>query len=106
MTSPLIVKDTHPNKHFTGITQTGLNAMNLGLTHNTVIDERLPGTLDRLSADLDAFGVVVPGAVQARHEAKAATSTQNAVLKQGYERVRAIRQMVRKAGAPKDVRRA
>jgi hypothetical protein len=106
MTRPLILKESHPNKDFTGITQAGLKAVSLGLTHKAVIDARLPGAIDRLNADLDAFGVVVPGALQARHEAKAATTSQNAVLEQGHERVRAIRQMVQKSGAPKDVRQA
>jgi hypothetical protein len=106
MTNPLTIKDTHPAKDFTGITQAGLKAYNLAVLYKAEIEARLPGTTDALSADLVAFGVVVPGAVQARHESRVATTTQNTVLKQGYERVRAIRQTVRKAGAKKDVQRA
>jgi hypothetical protein len=106
VTRSLILKDTHPPKDFTSITQAGLKALNLGLTHKAEIDPRLPGITDSLSADLDALGAVVPGAVQARHEAQVATRTQNAVLGQGYARVRAIRLTVRKSGVKKEVQRA
>lgn len=106
MPRSLILKDTHPPKAFASITQVGLKATSLALEHQEVIDARLPGTLDRLTADLVALGVVVPGTVQVRHEARVATTLQNSLLEQGYARVRAIRETVRKAGAPKDVRRA
>jgi hypothetical protein len=106
MASSLIIKDTYPAKDFTSITQTGLKAYNLANTHRPEIDARLPGTLDALGADLETFGAAVPGTVQARHEAQAATTTQNAVLKKGYAQVRAIRATVRKTTTKKEVRRA
>src|SRR4051812_35685802 len=106
MNSPLNIKDTRPRIDFTTITQVGLQAYNLGLAHKAAIDPSRPGTIDGLGTDLDAIGVVVPGAVQAHHEARVATSTQNTLLEQGYTRVRAIRTAIRKAGAPKDVQRA
>jgi hypothetical protein len=107
MTSPLIVKDTHPRKDFTAITQSGLKALSLALDHQAVIDPRLPaGTVAGLEEDLEALGAAIPGAVQVRHEAKAATTAQNTMLKQGYAQVLAIRKAVRKAEAPKDVQKA
>jgi hypothetical protein len=106
VTNPLIVKATCPAKDFTSITQTGLKALNLALTYSAEISPRLPGATDGLRKDLDALGVVLPGAVQARNEAGAATATQNATVRRGYARVQAIRQTVRKSGAPKEVQRA
>jgi hypothetical protein len=106
MTTPLTIKDTHPTIDFTSITQAGIKAYNLALAHKAEIDPCLPGTIDALSNDLDALGAVVPGALQARHEARAATHAQNALLRQGHTRVRAIRKTVRRSGAPEDVQRA
>jgi hypothetical protein len=107
MTSPLIAKDSHPKKDFTGVTQVGLKAYDLGVTHQAVIEPRLPeGTLVGLKEDLDDLGAVVPGAMQARHEAKAATTAQNTRLRQGRTRVRAVRDAVSKSNVSKDIQRA
>jgi hypothetical protein len=106
MVSILIVKDTPSKKGSTSIIQLGLKALNLALVHKAEIDARQPGIIERISEDLDAMGVVVPGAVQARHEAIVATSAQNVLVEEGYARVRAIRETVRKSGALQDVRRA
>lgn len=106
MTSAIIVKDNHPARDFVSITQVGLKAYDLGVANQASIEARLPGTLAALAKDLDTLGVVVPGATQARNEAVAATAAQNALVRQGYAQVRAIRQVVRKAGAPADVQRA
>src|SRR5262245_18811406 len=103
MADAIHLKDNHPGKDFTSITQVGMKAYDLATTHQAVIDARLPGARDRLMNDLDSLGAVVPGAMQARHEARVATSAQNAAVKQGYEQVKAIRQGIRKAGALKDL---
>jgi len=107
MTSPIIATDAHPNQGFDSITQLGLKALNLAILHQAVIEPRLPaGTINGLTSDLDALGVVVPGAQQVQRESQTATAEQRAALRKGYARVRAVRSAVRKSGAPKDVQRA
>jgi hypothetical protein len=106
MTTSLIIKDTRPTKDFTIITQIGLKTVNLALAHKDAIEARLPGAIDSLILNLDAVGVVVPGALQARNEARAATAAQNAQVEKGYLQVQAIRETIRTSGAPKDVQRA
>ncbi len=107
MNTTLIVKDTHPKKDFTAITQLGLKALNLALVHAASIGPRLPqGMIEVLTSDLENLGDVVPGAKQARSEATAATSAQHAALAQGFTQVRQIRSAIRRAKAPADVKRA
>jgi hypothetical protein len=106
METQLITKDTPPALSFNRITHLGLTALNLVLSHKAVMDERLPGVADTLSQGLDDLGVAVPGAIQTRHESVAATSAQTARTQQGYARVRAVRRMLKKAGAQKEIRKA
>ena len=107
MNAPLIVTHTHPKKDFTAITQLGLKALNLALTHAAALGQRFPeGMVEGLSDDLANLGEVVPGAKVARNEAVAATSAQNVALETGYTQARQIRAAVRRAKAPADVKRA
>ena len=107
MTSTLIVRDTLPKKDFSSITQLGLKALNLALSHAAALTPRLPrDMLKGLAEDLQSLGVVVPGAKQARVEAMSATTTQNAALQQGYSRVLQIRAAIRRAKAPAEVQHA
>lgn len=107
MTAALIVKSTLPAKDFTTITQLGLKALNLAVTHAAALGPRLPeGLVQGLSQDIEKLGEAVPGAKQARSEAVAATSAQNVALEQGHAQMQQIRAAVRRAKAPADVRRA
>jgi hypothetical protein len=106
MTSILSTKNTRPKKDFTIITQIGLKTVNLALAHKDAIEVRLPGAINSLILNLDAVGVVVPGALQARNEARAATVAQNAMVEKGYSLVQAVRETIRTSGAPKEVQRA
>jgi hypothetical protein len=106
MNTLLIVKETYPTRAFSIITQIGLKALNLATSYITAIDERLPGAADSLKDDLDSLGVAVPVARQKRHESVAATTAQKARIRQGHARVRAVRQTIRKAGAPGEIQRA
>ncbi|MDI3283570.1 hypothetical protein [Polyangium sp. 15x6] len=101
------VKSTLPRKDFTAITQLGLKALSLALTHADSLVPRLPeGMIELLSNDIEKLGKVVPGAKQARSEAVAATSAQNVTLERGYAQARQIRAALRRAHAPADVKRA
>ena len=107
MNAALLARDTHPKKDFTSITQLGLKALQLGHTHATVLDPRLPaGLFAGLSEDLERLGEAVPGAKQAWAEAEAATAHQRATLEAGATRVRQVRAAVRRAKAPVDVKHA
>jgi hypothetical protein len=106
MNASLIVKDSHPRKSFHNINHIGLKALNLGVTHQAAIEERLPGVIDALALDLDRLGVAIPGAIQKRSHSVAVTAEQRARILQGYTRVQAIRSMVRTAGVPKTVQQA
>jgi hypothetical protein len=107
MTALLNVTDKLPRKDFSIITQLGLKALSLALTHATALAPRLPeDVVAGLSADLETLGAVVPGARQARLEARSATTTQNTALDQGFTRVRQIRAAVRRAKAPVAVKHA
>lgn len=97
----------HPHQEFSGITQLGHKAANLGLLHQAVLEARLPpATLSTLVGDLDRLGAVVPGARQARREAQVATAEQNAALGVGYAHIKAVRDAVKKARASKEVKEA
>lgn len=106
MTAELPVKTSRPKKSFSSITQIGLKALGLATTYKDAIEARLPGAIESLAGNLDALGVVVPDALQTRHEAIAATAAQNAMIQKGYARVQAVRETVRSSGAPREVRRA
>jgi len=106
MTTAINSTDTHPHRDFNIITQIGLKAYSLGLTYQAEIDARLPGTLTALANDLTALGVVVSDAIQLRKEVIVATAEQNALLKEAYAHLSAIRKTVRKARAPKEIQRA
>lgn len=97
----------HPGQDFTTIVQLALKSLNLALLHQALLDSRLPaGTVPNLISDLDRLGVVVPGARQVRHESKVATADQDAALRAGYARIKAVRTAVKKARASKEVRQA
>jgi len=102
----LTIKKAYPAIEFAGIIQIGIKAYTLAVAHKTEIEARLPGTIDALGKDVDTLAAVIPGAVQARHEAKVATHTQNVLLRQGHTQVKAIRKIVRNSSAPADVQRA
>ncbi|MDI1434509.1 hypothetical protein [Polyangium sorediatum] len=107
MPATLIVKSSYPRKGFTTITQLGLKALHLALTHAAVISPRLPeGLVEGLVSDIESFGDVVPGAKQARSESVAATSEQFAALADGHERARQVRAALHRLKAPVDVKRA
>ncbi|MDI1483021.1 hypothetical protein [Polyangium sp. y55x31] len=107
MNTTSIVKSTYPSKDFNAITQLGLKALNLAVTHAAALGPRLPqGMIEALSDDIEKLGDVVPGAKQARSEAVAATSAQNVALAQGYAQVRQMRAAIRRAQAPTDVKHA
>jgi hypothetical protein len=106
MDTQSLIRDTLPDQGFHIIGQLGLRALNLGTTHKTVIDERIPGVLDALALNLDTLGVAIPGVFQTRHESMVATAEQNARIRQGYSLVRAVRRMVTKARAPEEIRKA
>ncbi|MDI3288167.1 hypothetical protein [Polyangium sp. 15x6] len=107
MTAALIVKSTLPAKDFTTITQLGLKALNLAVTHAAALGPRLSeGLVQGLSEDIEKLGEAIPGAKQARSEAVAATSAQNVALEQGHAQMQQIRVAVRRAKAPADVKRA
>lgn len=107
MTNPILASSAHPNQEFYLITQLGLRAVNLMLTHKDVIEPRLPaGTLDGLTNDLSSFGVAIPGAVQTRAEARVATAEQLAAQKKGHARIQAVRDAVRRSDAPAEVKKA
>jgi len=107
MTATLNVKSSYPRKGFTAITQLGLKALNLANTHAAELGPRLPqGLVEALTSDIESLGEVVPGAKQARSEAVAATSGQNAALTDGYTRAREVRAAIRRVKAPADVKRA
>jgi hypothetical protein len=101
-----VIKDTRPKQGFHVIGQLGLRALNLGTTHKTVIDERVPGVVDALALNLDSLGVAIPGVFQTRHESAVATAEQNAQIRQGYSLFSAVRRMVAKAKAPEEIRKA
>jgi hypothetical protein len=107
MKSPLVASVARPDPAFTTITQLGLKGVNLALKYAAALDGRLPsGVVAGLIEDLDSMGIVVPGAKQARDEAKTATATQDALAEKGYELIRAVRAAVRKARASKEVQKA
>lgn len=106
MTASLIIKNTHPHRDFDHIIQVGLKAFKLASEHAGAIEPRLPGMTAGLKTDVDALGVVIPGALQARAEAKAATGAQRGIAQQACLQVRAIRATVRKSGASKAVQKA
>jgi hypothetical protein len=97
----------HPSQDFAAVALLGLKAENLALLHEAALTPRLPPSLlASLIADLDLLGAVVPGARQIRQEAKVATADQDAALRAGYARVKAVRAAVKKADAPTEVRKA
>ena len=105
--TPLLVTDAHPKQEFADILQLGLKASILAELYLAALEPRLPpGALSDLIEDLDLLGVVVPGARQVRAEATAATADQDAAVRAGYARVRAVRAAVRKSGAPREVKKA
>ena len=107
MTASSSLAHAHPNQEFASIIQLGHKASDLAILHQTVLDPRLPlNTRSTLTDDLDLLGVVVPGAKQARLESKVATADQDATMHAGYEHIRAVRSAVKKARAPKEVKRA
>ena len=106
MSATMITKDTLPRKDFSSITQVGLKAINLALAHATALEPRLPGVAADLQVDLDKLGVVVPKAIQSRHDATTATQSQNALIRQGYRRVQGVRAAVKATKAPKEVQKA
>lgn len=100
-------KDGHPGKDFSLITQLGLKALALATEHTDALRPRLPaGLIEGLGMDLQRLGAAVPGAKTTHAVAKAATVSQEVVLAQGHALVTAIRALVQKAGAEKDVRKA
>lgn len=99
--------DSYPKKQFDQITQTGLKALELGNANKAALEGRLPaGTLDGLSADLEAFGADIPAAYVTRGASKAATRTQDDALAGGYALFNAIRSNVQRRKASEAVRRA
>jgi hypothetical protein len=99
--------NAHPNQAFADVTQLGHKAANLALLHAAALAPRLPPTtVSTLVDDLDLLGTVVPGAKQVRHEAKVATADQDAALRAGYARVKAVRSAVKKARATDEVKKA
>lgn len=107
MTSTLSVQDTHPKKDFSAITQLGLKALGLAQAHAAALEPRLPQDMVKeLESDLGFLGAAVPGAKQARLAGISATTTQNAELARGYERVQQIRAAVRRAKVSAEVQRA
>ncbi|MDI3284842.1 hypothetical protein [Polyangium sp. 15x6] len=107
MTATLIVKTSYPRKGFSAITQLGLKALNLALTHAAALGSRLPqGLAEGLTSDIESLGEVIPGAKQARSEAVAATSGQFAALADGHVRAKQVRAALRRVKAPADVKRA
>ena len=107
MTASSIIATAHPKHDFAGITQLGLKASNLAILHQAALDPRLPpNTLSTLIGDLDLLDTVVPGAKQVRHEARVATADQDATLRAGHARVKAVRDAVKKARASKEVQQA
>jgi uncharacterized protein YqgV (UPF0045/DUF77 family) len=105
-TSQLPVNDSRPRKPFSSISIIGYKALDLVNAHKVEIESRLPGVGEDLSKYLEAMSVVVPGAIQARNVVVAFTSAQNALLQQGCDRAREIRETVRRAGAAMEVRKA
>ncbi|MRG91855.1 hypothetical protein GF068_07940 [Polyangium spumosum] len=102
---PLAVKETHPRKDFTSITQLGLKALHLGQAHAGALEERLPeGLCAGLAEDLQKLGEVIPAALKARAQAEAATAEQQSAVEAGATLVRQFRAAVRRAKAPVDVR--
>jgi hypothetical protein len=96
-----------PSKSFSSINQNALKAFNLVQAHRASLEPRLPsGLIDGLTADLEALGVLVPGAGLVKSEAKVATVKQNVVLAEAYGLVTATRNAVQAAEAPKEVRAA
>jgi hypothetical protein len=106
METHLIMDNTRPKKAFHRIIQIGLRGLNLATAHQTAIEERLPEVVTTLTLKLDELGVAIPGVLLTRNESVAATSAQNARIRQGYARVRAIRRMIVKAKALPEVRKA
>jgi hypothetical protein len=100
------VKDRRPKKPFTSIAVLGWRALDLVNTHKTEIEGRLPGVGGRLSDDLGAINVVVPGAIQARNECVALTHAHQARVEKGCERARDVRETVRRGGAVMEVQKA
>jgi hypothetical protein len=107
MKSPLVASVARPGSDFNSITQLGIKGVNLALKFAAALDARLPpDVVAGLVEDLDSLGIVVPGATQARNEAKTATATQDALAEKGYELIRSVRVLVHKARASKEVQSA
>jgi hypothetical protein len=107
MRSAAINPNAHPNQEFSDITHLGRKASNLALLHAAALGPRLPPTtVSTLVDDLDLLGAAIPGARQSRHEAKVATADQEAALRAGHARVKAVRDAVKKARATDEVKKA
>jgi hypothetical protein len=107
MRSAAINPNAHPNQEFANITYLGRKAVNLALLHAAALGLRLPPTtVSTLIDDLDLLGAAVPGARQVRHELKVATADQDAALRAGHARVKAVRAAVKKARASDEVKKA
>ena len=92
--------NAHPNQAFSDVTQLGHKASNLALLHAAALAPRLPPTtVSTLLVDLDLLGAAIPGSKQVHHEAKVATADQDAALRDGHARVKAVRTAVKKARA-------
>ena len=107
MKAAFLNPNAHPNQEFAHITYLGHKASNLALLHAAALGSRLPPTtVSTLIDDLDVLGAAVPGAKQVRHELKVATADQDAALRAGHARVKAVREAVKKARASDEVKKA
>ena len=107
MRSAAFNPNAHPNQAFSDVILLGYKASNLGLLHAAALGPRLPPTtVSTLIDDLDLLGAAIPGARQVRHEARVATADQDAALRAGHARVKAVRDAVKKARATDEVKKA
>jgi hypothetical protein len=89
------------------ISQIGTKAYDLLIRYQPTVEPRLPpSTVLELAGDLQSIGAAVPGAKVAHAEASVATATQLVLLAGGAKIAGSVRNLARRAKAPRDVKKA
>jgi hypothetical protein len=96
-----------PKQGFNEIVQAGEKAYVLGTAHQSALEPRLPaGCLEGLRADLDSLTGKVTAQKTATMGVRSATASQAEALAAAHELISAVRQVLTKAKASTDTRRA
>ncbi len=98
-------RPSRPRRDPNEIVRRGIRGYELAVRHRARLEERLaPATIEGLASDLEKVGEVVPAALSARGERKAATGAQRAAAETAKGLVMAIRKSVAESGLGKAAR--